>query len=92
MKRYHLELRKRDVSGDVVIKKIIVPSEDNMTALITGQIVFEDKIKERGYEILDCGMFVGSDVIESDIFIRNEHGETVDLYIRIIKIVSMFDK
>lgn len=86
MKRYHLELRRRSILGDTVVAKIIIPSPDNMTALLSGQRAFVDKFKEHGYDILDCGMYVGSDTTERDILIGNDSGETVDLGLHIVKV------
>ena len=86
MKKYHLELRKRSSMGDTVVASIIIPALDNMNALLNGQKAFEDKFKEHGYEVWDCGMLVGCDVTERDILIGNNNNETIDLGLHITKI------
>lgn len=86
MKKYHLELRRRSSIGDTMVASIIIPASDNMNALLNGQKAFEDKFKEHGYEVWDCGMFVGCDVMERDILIGNNNDETIDLGLHITKI------
>lgn len=89
MKRYYLELRRRSILGDTVVANIVIPSPNNMTALLNGQRAFEDKFKEYGYEVLDCGMYIGDDVTERDILIGNDEYETIDLGLHIIKVETI---
>lgn len=86
MKKYHLELRRRCILGSTSVANITISARDNVRALLDGQEAFEGKFHKHGYKVIDCGMFVGSDVAERDITIINAAGEEISLGLHIIKV------
>lgn len=81
--RYTLVLKRLTAEGEVPVLSLELYAEDNMKALLEGEKHVQDIIGKEGYELVDAGMWIGSNVKERDlVFVKDD--EEYDFILSII--------